>query len=252
MLILLTIAVIIVHMAVVWIIYRWLENPSVVDVAWETGLMLCGWVYILGHGLTSRSLIIGLVLLLWGLRLGGYIFFTRIYKGHVDKRYLNLSKDWKVAKPLGFFVNFQFQGLLIFLISCSWYFIGNTARSSINFSDAILIILALLCISGETLADMQLQQFKKDHPGAVCNTGLWRYSRHPNYFFEWLIWCIFCVLALNSIWSIISIISPVTLYLLMTQVTGPMTEAGSLKSRGEAYKAYQKQTSYFFPWFYKK
>lgn len=247
MLIFIVYCVLFVHMCLVWCVYRFLKNPSVVDVGWASGLTLSGLIYLLVNPPTYRTVITGLLLLIWGARLGLYLWFTRIRAGHVDKRYLNLSANWVIAKPLGFFLNFQLQGLLILIIAMPWYFNGMAALHPLTVLDYAGMMLAIIGLVGETLADHQLQQFKKNPSGAVCDVGLWRYSRHPNYFFEWLIWSAFALFGLAQPYGIIGLISPITLYLIMTKITGPMTEAGSVKSRGEAYINYQKTTPMFFP-----
>jgi steroid 5-alpha reductase family enzyme len=113
----------------------------------------------------------------------------------------------------------------------------------------------LIAIAGETLADAQLAAFKRDpaNRGGVCNVGLWRYSRHPNYFFEWLIWMSYFIFALASPFGWIAIVGPASILWLLIRVTGiPMAEEQSLRSRGDAYRRYQQATSAFIPWFPKR
>ncbi len=112
--------------------------------------------------------------------------------------------------------------------------------------------LWLIAISGEALADAQLAAFKRraSNKGRVCDAGLWRYSRHPNYFFEWLIWVAYFVFALGSPWGWVAIVGPASILYLLLRVTGiPMTEEQSIRSRGDAYRRYQQTTSAFIPWF---
>jgi steroid 5-alpha reductase family enzyme len=113
----------------------------------------------------------------------------------------------------------------------------------------------LAAITGEALADAQLAAFKRDaaNRGRVCEAGLWRYSRHPNYFFEWLIWVAYFVFAVGSPWGWVALIGPASILYLLLRVTGiPMTEEQSLRSRGDAYRRYQRTTSAFIPWLPKK
>jgi steroid 5-alpha reductase family enzyme len=113
------------------------------------------------------------------------------------------------------------------------------------------VLLWLVAIGGESIADMQLALFKS-HPaakGRVCDIGLWKYSRHPNYFFEWLVWIAYFVFALGSPWSWVGLASPLLMLYFLTCVTGiPPAEARSLATRGDAYRAYQRRTSPFIPW----
>ena len=113
-------------------------------------------------------------------------------------------------------------------------------------------VLWLLAVSGEALADAQLAAFQRDpaNRGQVCDTGLWRTSRHPNYFFEWLTWVAYALFALASPWGWLGLIGPACILWLLLRVTGlPTTEAQSLRSRGDAYRRYQARTSAFVPWF---
>lgn len=235
------------HMFLIWCWYYFTKNPSVVDVGWASGLTLSGLIYLLAQPITFKIIFLSLILLIWGLRLGLYLWLTRVRKGQKDRRYLTLSDSWKISKSLGFFLNFQLQGILILVVSLPWFFSSKTSNLQPYIFDYIVWIFAFLAIVGETLADYQLQHFKKTHPGKVCNQGLWRLSRHPNYFFEWLTWCMFALFALpaNSGW--LAFISPLALYIIMSRITGPMTEASSLKSRGRDYVDYQAVTPFFFP-----
>jgi len=240
-----------IHMSLVWCLYRYLKNPSVVDVGWASGLTLSGLIYLYAYPLSLRTLILSFILILWGSRLGLYLWFTRIHLGKVDKRYLTLSENWKIAKPLGFFLNFQLQGVLIFVIAIPWYFSASAGITALTLLDYIAILLALIGLAGETLADHQLQLFKRTTSGGVCTSGLWHYSRHPNYFFECLMWLAFALFGFAHTYGVIGLISPITLYLMMIKITGPITEEGSIKARGQAYIDYQKTTPMFFPWFKK-
>ena len=164
-----------------------------------------------------------------------------------------LSDNWKISKPLGFLVNFQFQGVLIFIVSLPWYFISQIPCDySLRAIDYFMILIALLSIAAESIADYQLQSFKARHPGQVCNAGLWFYSRHPNYFFEWLIWCAFAGFASPAPLGWLAWISPLALLVIMTRVTAPLRENGSIQPRGQLYLSYQKVTPMFFPNLLKK
>ncbi len=244
----------VIQMSCVWLVYWRTQNPSIVDVSWSLGLGAAGWIYLAlsPHGFTLRTLIAALLLTIWSLRLAGYIWITRISKKHVDKRYLELSRDWKMSHALGFFFNYQFQGLLIFIISSVFLFVGQGDATGLSLSDDVAILIISIGIIGEAIADWQLSLHKAERTGTLCERGLWRYSRHPNYFFDWMTWCGFAVLGLTAAYGYLSLIAPLTLYILFNYVTGPMTERGSIKSRGEAYKAYQARTSMFFPWFTRK
>lgn len=239
--------IIIAHMSAIWLWYRITNNPSVVDVGWASGLTLSGLIYLSQYALSIRAVVVGTALLTWGVRLGGYLWWTRIRQKQIDKRYIVLSHSWNIKKPLGFFINFQLQGLFLFIVSISWYFISLNPAKHISFIDLVGLILFIFALILESLADIQLQRFKKNQPGQVCNQKLWRFSRHPNCFFEWLIWCSFTLFALSSPYGVLSIISPLALYLIMVFITIPITERESIKSRGQNYIDYQSTTPKFFP-----
>ncbi|KTC83821.1 DUF1295 domain-containing protein [Legionella brunensis] len=243
---LIVIVFIVIHMSLIWIWYRLKNNPSVVDVGWASGLTLAGLIYLNIETISNRSKLLSLILIIWGFRLGFYLWYTRIRKNLIDKRYVALSNNWKIAKFLGFFINFQLQGFFIFIISLPWFFASHS-NNKISLLDVIGFMLAALFIFLEAYADFQLQSFKANNPGKACNKGFWYYSRHPNYFFEWLVWCSFTLFAIHHAWGWLSLFSPLTLYYLMTRITGPITEQGLVKSKGQLYVNYQESTPMFFP-----
>lgn len=247
MIFLLALGLIFLHMCLIWGWYLYRGNPSVVDVGWASGLTVIGLFYLCSQPLSCRSVSLGILLLFWGLRLGLYLWLTRIRQGKIDQRYISLSEKWKMNKPVGFFLNFQFQGLLVLIISLPWYFVSISGHQHLNGLDYFAFIVALLSVILETTADYQLQQFKKNHPGKLCDKGLWRLSRHPNYFFEWLTWCSFAMLAFATPYGWLAVVSPILLYIIMTRITAPMTEAQSIKSKGKTYLEYKQNTPMFFP-----
>ena len=123
---------------------------------------------------------------------------------------------------------------------------------SLNWLDTLALIIAVIALTGEAIADRQLAAFRKIaiHSSKVCQHGLWRYSRHPNYFFEWVHWWAYVAFALSGTISWVTWIGPVAMYLFLRYITGiPHAERSSLLSRGDAYRQYQQTTSAFFLWF---
>ena len=117
------------------------------------------------------------------------------------------------------------------------------------------VAIWLLALAGESLSDHQLKSFKADpaNRGKICQTGLWNYSRHPNYYFEWLIWVGFFLIAWSSPGGCFTVLCPGLMLFFLLRVTGiPLTEELSLKNKGDAYRQYQKTTSAFVPWFKRK
>ena len=199
-----------------------------------------------------RPLLLASLFLVWALRLGLHLF-VRIRSNPEDPRYLKLIRLWESRADRNFYFLFLFEGLLVAILSVPLYvaFFSETQKLSIfAWVGAAIFCLALLL---EILADSQLSRFRKANAGRgqVCDVGLWKYSRHPNYFFEILVWFSFGVFVLDlSAWGLCS---GVVMGLLIYFVTGvPPSEAQSLASRGELYRAYQKRTSILVPWFVKR
>ena len=238
-------------MVVAWLLYLVIKNPGVIDGFWPLTITLNACLFGLWHQHFTLSILLTYVCLwLWCLRLAGYLWFKRIIPNHVDKRYVDLSEGWQMKKSMGFLWNFLLQGLLAWVIAMPFLFIKAAPHFNVLFYIAIVLILASIFL--ETLADKQLQKFKQQQLGQVCNVGLWHYSRHPNLFFEWLIWFGFALVAIAmSPLGWLGLISPLLLLFIMLVLTIPLTEQGSLKSRGDAFKQYQQTTACFFPWFKK-
>lgn len=235
-------------MSATWLYYRLKGNPGAIDVAWSIGHWLAGTIFLFSVSVNTRTIVLWLLLTLWAVRLAGYLYWTRVRVGEIDKRYTELSQQWKMAPSLGFFLNFQFQGILIIPIVLSLYFAGQSPSTTLGWLDTVGAALIVIGVTFETVADLQLKQFIKQHQGKVCNVGLWRYSRHPNYFFEWLVWVGFFCTAVTSSFGWLSIVSPLTIFVIVNYITGPITERGSVASRGQDYVKYQEVTSMFMPW----
>ena len=125
------------------------------------------------------------------------------------------------------------------------------ARSGpLGWQDGLGLAIVLIALFGEWRADRTLAAFRHDKAGAVCDRGLWGWSRHPNYFFEWLFWVGIAVLGIGVDWrSLLVLVAPISIYWLLVHVSGiPPLERHMLKSRGEAYSAYQRRVSPFIPW----
>jgi len=235
-------------MLLVWGIYLCIGNTSIVDVFWSIAIASAALCYS-GIGEHAQGVIwIQAVLVLWALRLSGFLFVTRIVRRKVDNRYEELASGWQMKKHLGFLLNFQFQGLLAMVIACPFLFIAKLDHV-VTISDFSKIGLGIIMVAIllETLADIQLLRFARKKTAGVCAVGLWRYSRHPNYFFDWVVWLGFATLATQAKWGWFSYVSPLLLLFLMCGITIPLTEKQSLKSRGQPYADYQAATSMFFP-----
>jgi steroid 5-alpha reductase family enzyme len=236
----------------VYALARAVDNYGIVDIAWSYSFAVLAGIYALfGSGWPERRALIAAMATAWSLRLGTHLL-VRIVRKHPeeDGRYRQLRKEWGTGfrlKMAGFFqlqaVSVVFLGIP-FLAACS-----NPASkfSVLEWAGAALWVVA---ISGEALSDAQLAKFKRGQKGAggVCDVGLWRYSRHPNYFFEWLIWVSYFAFGCGSPWGCVGILSPACILYLLLRVTGiPATEEQSIRSKGDAYRRYQERTSAFVP-----
>jgi steroid 5-alpha reductase family enzyme len=146
---------------------------------------------------------------------------------------------------------FCFQAILALVLSLPFALIMVNPKPGLKIIELVGASLWFVAVIGESASDRQLKKFKANpsNKGKVCDIGLWYYSRHPNYFFEWMIWVSFFVMALGSSWGFVSIICPILILYFLLKVTGiPYTETQLLKSRGNAYAVYQKNTSAFIPW----
>lgn len=233
-----------------WMVQRRTRNAGVVDAIWTAGLGGSALYYAAsGEGLPDRRLAVALFGSLWAARLGWHLGL-RILGEVEDGRYRHLRRHWH-DNQVKFFLFFQAQAWLVALFSLP-LLAAAANRAPWSGWDSLGIAVWLLAIGGESLADRQLARFRADpaHHGLTCREGLWRYSRHPNYFFEWLQWFAYLLLAVGSMLWWLALLGPVLMLVSLYWVTGiPFTEAQALRSRGEDYRDYQRRTSPFFPWF---
>jgi steroid 5-alpha reductase family enzyme len=246
----------VVVMVVLWL-FQWSRTDAgIVDVGWAGGLgLLAVWFAFAADGEPQRRILVGALGGAWGLRLAVYLLFNRVIGKEEDGRYQSLRASWGQRANLRFFLFFQAQALLAAVLAIPFLLAGFNARPELHPSEWIALALWLVAIIGESVADRQLAGFraKPANKGTTCRVGLWRLSRHPNYFFEWLIWCAYALLALSAPYGWIALACPAIMLFFILKVTGiPPTEARALASRGEDYRRYQRTTSAFFPWFPKK
>lgn len=245
-------AVVMMVMAVAWGLQFPLRNAGVVDVAWAGCLAFLGIFYSLQEsGSRSHHGLVSLMAGVWGGRLAIHLLLDRVIGQPEDGRYATLRKKWGGSWPLKSFFFFQFQALLCVLLSFPFLIVAMQPRSTLNVWEWLGLAIWFMAVLGEMVADQQLKKFKANtaNKGKTCRVGLWSFSRHPNYFFEWLVWVSWFIAACGSAWGWISIYCPMLMLFFLLRVTGiPATEEQALKSRGEDYREYQRTTSMFIPW----
>jgi steroid 5-alpha reductase family enzyme len=236
-----------------WLWQRARSNAGIVDVLWSAGVggsaVILAWR---GEGVGRTRLILAVLGGLWGARLAVHLW-TRVRSKPEDGRYQSLRAHWR-GNQFKFFLFFQFQALLIVLFALPFLAVACNPAGMSPWIPAGAVIW-LLSVIGESIADRQLALFRADpaNRGRTCRQGLWRYSRHPNYFFEWLLWFAYVCLAVGSPIAWLAWSGPLTMYVFLRWISGiPYTEMQALRSRGDDYRAYQRNTPMLFPWFPKK
>ncbi len=238
--------------ALVWLISTRLENYGFLDAIWSLSIAIVAPLYAwLGDGDPIRRWAFAALGTAWSLRLGLYVLI-RVIRHHPqeDARYRTLRQKWPT--PLRFLVFFELQAFIAVVFSTPFLLASVNRTSHLMALEIFGLALAGLATLGEFLSDWQAQRFKREthDKKAVNDVGLWRYSRHPNYFFESLVWWGFFIAALPFPFGWLTVVCPLLMLYLLLNVTGiPLTEKHSLQNRGETYRRYQEKTSRFIPWF---
>ncbi len=239
--------------AITWAISVRINNYGLLDAAWSYSVAVLAPLYALaGPGEATRKWLATALGVTWSVRLGTYILL-RVLKHHPteDARYETLRARW--PGPGMFLAFFELQAVIVVVFSLP-FLVAAFNPAPLRPIEFVGLAIALFSLGGEALADGQMKRFKGDpaNRGQVCQVGLWRFSRHPNYFFEALIWVGFALFALGSPHGWIALSCPVLMLYFLLKVTGiPLTEEYAVKRKGAAYREYQRTTSAFIPWFRK-
>lgn len=238
-----------------WLVQQRTGNSGWVDTVWTFSLGLVGAVGALwpmaGEPIAPRQWLIAALVVIWSLRLGTHIA-VRTAGITDDPRYAAFAKEWGVDSPRRMFVFLQNQAFGSIPLVFSIFVAAHVPVAGLRAQDYLGALILLTGIAGEALADAQLKAFRTDpaNKGKVCDVGLWAWSRHPNYFFEWFGWLAYPVIAISAGygWGWFALLGPVFMYWILVHVTGiPPLEEQMLRSRGDAYRAYQSRTRKFFP-----
>lgn len=243
-------------MLVGWLVQLRTRNAGIVDAIWA-GCMGGSALFYASVGDGSLVARLGVAMLggAWGFRLCLHIL-GRLLNETEDGRYQHLRAHWR-GNQVRFFLFFQAQALLTALFSLPFYVVARNPKEGLTRWCVVAIAIWIVAIAGETVADTQLDRWRHDpaNRGRTCRRGLWRYSRHPNYFFEWLHWFSYVVLAIGTAWPLwtLTLLGPSLMLVSLCWITGiPFAEAQALRTRGDDYRAYQRTTSAFVPWFPKE
>ena len=226
-------------------------NAGWVDVFWSWGTGITGTVFLLfGNGDLLPRLAAMALLVCWSVRLGGHIYRRVSQEPHEDGRYAAMREALGDKTQTVFLFFFWGQAFLAWGFALTFKVIGEQNQWSL-WAVSCGALIGILAIAGEGLADRQLSRFKAEptNKGTTCRVGLWRYSRHPNYFFEWLHWISYPLIAIGASHALWLWMLPLAMFLFLWFVTGiPYTEKQAIKTRGDDYREYQRTTSAFFPW----
>lgn len=245
--------VIMVMMSMLWIASVILKNVSIVDIFWGFGFVLASVAYFIkADGFETRKILLMAMVAIWGLRLSVYLAWRNIGKGE-DFRYQKFRSDYGEHRYwwISFFQTFLFQGVLMWLISApllgAQYYYTEKGLGILDFAGVAIWLTGLIFEAG---GDCQLARFKADpaNKGKVLNTGLWRYTRHPNYFGDSAVWTGYALICLAA-GSYIPVLGSLLMIALIIKVSGVALLEKSLKSNKPGYKEYIENTSAFIPWF---
>lgn len=234
---------------VLWLVQQRTRNAGIVDVGWAASFSLVVTIFALRTANDPAAWFpIFLVVAAWSLRLTAYLVSRGAAHSPEEGRYLDLRTRWGANASRNFFVFFQAQAALTGILSSAFVvpFLLPVERAWLVWLGAAISVIGIV---GESIADAQLARFKRSNKGKVCDVGLWSWSRHPNYFFEWCVWLGYAVYGFAfGAWGLIAIAPQAIILGSIFGITGiPPTEKQALRSKGDAYRDYQKRVSRFIP-----
>ena len=243
------VAILFVYMSLWFVVSLLKKRNDVADVAWGLGFVLMVWVsFVLSDDSGIRGLVVGTLVSIWGVRLAWHIHGRNKGKAE-DYRYLAWRKEWgKWFYVRSYFQVYLLQGAFLFLIVLPVLLINKNAGGDLGLLDALGVLAWLVGFFFETVGDAQLARFIKNpaNKGKLMQDGLWRYTRHPNYFGEVTQWWGLWLIALAVPYGALGIIGPITITSLILKVSGiPMLE--KKMEENPEFAEYKKRTSVFIP-----
>ena len=234
-----------------WVLQLRTRNAGLVDPIWAFTLGAIAVVYaVAGSAPPATRLAVGLMGASWGLRLGLHLWLRNAGKPE-DFRYAQYRAQWGAAADRNMFWFFQFQNVFTLALSASAFMPAVFRETNPPLANFVLAALLLVvAVVGEGIADRQMERFRANpaSKGRVCRDGLWRYSRHPNYFFECVHWLAYVPLAAGAPWGWAALAAPLVMAVLLTKLSGvPLLEEDMVK-RKPGYAEYVSTTSMLIPW----
>ena len=238
-------------MACAWVFQRAVGNGGWGDVYWTfgTGAACVASALASPWPPTPRQAIVAALAAIWSLRLGIHML-RRVANSPEDARYAEFRSVWGARFQGRMFWLLQAQASATAVLAGAVFIAAHNPAPFGRLLDFGGLAVALIALVGEGVADAQLSRFKAAHRGGIADRGLWRWSRHPNYFFEWLSWIAYALLAVGGGYpeGWLALAAPALMFVLLNYVSGaPPLERSMLQSRGDAFRAYQARTSRFFP-----
>lgn len=245
-------------MAIAWRVQLTTGNTGWIDVFWTFGLGAVAIIASLvpiseGPWPHARQIMVAILVAIWSLRLGWHILMRTLTVGD-DPRYRQLIAQWSTNAARQMFWQLQKQAAVSLVLAISIMLAAQNPNPGLRAQDMLALATLIAAIFGEAASDHQLRRFKADpaNRNSVCNVGLWRWSRHPNYFFEWLFWLAYPLIAIDlagyNPYGWLALLAPACMYWVLVHVSGiPPLEEHMLRSRGETFRAYQRRTRAFFP-----
>ena len=241
-------------MVALWLYYRFYHrNVFLADVGFCAGFGLVSLsLGMMTAGDAGHRIVVAAMGAGYAFRLAGYLFLTRVLNATEDARYQLIRQKLGDRVEWWGFLYFFGQSFAISVFSVPLLVLMANPSDTWSFLELLGICVWAIGVGGETIADFQLNDFRKQlqNKGKTCREGLWRYSRHPNYFFEGVHWCAYVVMSvgIKDVWF--TLVAPVIMIGALLKVTGiPFAEARALASRGADYREYQRTTNAFIPWF---
>ncbi|MCA9738269.1 MAG: DUF1295 domain-containing protein [Gemmatimonadota bacterium] len=236
-----------------WLLSLVRRDASLIDLFWGLGFVLvAGWYSTVSGPATSRSILLLVLVSVWGLRLSVHLARRNLGRGE-DFRYAAMRQRWGRAFPIvSLFTVFWLQAVLLWVVSFPlWQAQRGYARAPLGIFDLIGVVLWGTGFFFEAVADRQLARFRRDpaNAGQVLDQGLWRYSRHPNYFGDAVLWWGFYLIGMGAPGGWWTFVSPVLMTLLLMRVSGVPLLEETLSQTKPDYRHYTDKTSAFFPWF---